>query len=310
MALASMLAQRTALPLIAAPMTGVSGPDLVAAACRNGVVGSFPTHNAGSAGELDAWLGSLMEQLPRVGGVAPVAPNLVVHPSNARLEDDVDLLVAHGVELVITSVGSPAPVVGRLHDAGCAVLADVASLRQAEKAIALGVDGLVLLTAGAGGQTGQANPFAFVRAVREIFDGVVVAAGGISDGRSVFAAEVLGADLAYMGTQFIATTESLASSEYREALVRSTMDDVRLTSEVSGLPASLLAEWLDQREAVAVSAGDFQEERLTANPDMWSAGHSVSGVRDVPDVATLVARVRAQYAQAREDLRRVLDRAS
>lgn len=310
MALTSMLAQRTGLPLIAAPMTGVSGPDLVTAACRNGVIGSFPTHNATSTDQLDAWLGRMMEELSRVPGIAPVAPNLVVHPTNRRLEADLDRLVAHKVELVITSVGSPGPVVGPLHDAGCAVLADVASLRQAHKAIALGVDGLVLLTAGAGGQTGQANPFAFVRAVREIFDGVIVAAGGISDGRSVFAAEVLGADLAYMGTQFIATTESLASPQYRDALVRSTMDDVRLTSEVSGLPASLLAEWLDQRQATGVSAGDFREDRLTANPDMWSAGHSVSGVRDIPDVATLVARVERQYAQAREELRRVLGRAS
>jgi nitronate monooxygenase len=242
-------------------------------------------------------------------GAAPFAPNLVVHPTNARLAADVDRMVAHGVDLVITSVGSPAPVIDRLHEAGCAVYADVATLRQAQKAIAVGVDGLVLLTAGAGGQTGQANPFAFVRAVREIFDGAIVAAGGISDGQSVFAAEVLGADLAYMGTQFIATQESLASAAYRDALVRSTMDDVRLSSEVSGLPASLLGEWLDQREPEAVSAGDFQEDRLTANPTVWSAGHSVSGVRDVPDVATLVGRIAGPYAEARAALRASLGRA-
>ncbi|RJS46746.1 nitronate monooxygenase [Nocardioides cavernaquae] len=301
MTVSPALLKRLALPLIAAPMTGVSGEDLVIAACRNGVVGSFPTHNAPSVDELDRWLGRMSDELG--ADAAPIAPNLVVHPTNKRLDADLDRLVAHGVELVITSVGSPAPVMDRFHAAGCAVFADVATLRQAQKAIAAGVDGLVLLTAGAGGQTGQANPFAFVRAVREIFDGAIVAAGGIADGRAVLAAQVLGADLAYMGTQFIATRESLASREYRDALVRSTMDDVRLTSEVSGLPASLLAEWLDNRESAPVSAGDFREDRLTSSPDLWSAGHSVSGVRDIPDVATLIARISGQYAAAKAETR-------
>lgn len=305
MVLAPALSERLALPLIAAPMTGVSGPDLVVAACRSGVIGSFPTHNATTVDELDGWLGLMSEQLMQ-GAAAPVAPNLVVHPTNERLAADLDRLLDHRVELVITSVGSPAPVIDRLHTAGCAVFADVATLRQAEKAIAVGVDGLVLLTAGAGGQTGQSNPFAFVRAVREIFDGTIVAAGGISDGRSMLAAEVLGADLSYMGTQFIATSESLASADYRDALVRSTMDDVRLSTEVGGLPASLLAEWLEQRVDDAVVEGDFQQDRLTANPSVWSAGHSVSAVRDVPDVRTLVDRIAQQYAAARDDLRGAL----
>jgi nitronate monooxygenase len=191
-------------------MTGVSGPDLVVAACRNGVIGSFPTHNAPSVEDLDGWLGEIHAALTAHGPLiasAPVAPNLVVHPTNKRLLVDLDRLIDHGMELVITSVGSPAPVLGRLHEAGCRVFADVATMRQAEKAIAAGVDGVVLLTAGAGGQTGSANPFAFVRAVRERFDGTIVLAGGIADGVSLFAAEVLGADLAYMGTRFIATRE-------------------------------------------------------------------------------------------------------
>lgn len=305
MVLESVLSERLTLPLIAAPMTGVSGPDLVVAACRNGVIGSFPTHNASTVDQLDEWLGLMSDRLSHAPA-APMAPNLVVHPTNERLAEDLDRLVAHRVEIVITSVGSPAAVMDRLHGAGSAVYADVATLRQAEKAIAVGVDGLVLLTAGAGGQTGQANPFAFVRAVREIFDGTIVAAGGISDGRSVLAAEVLGADLAYMGTQFIATRESLASPAYCDALVRSTMDDVRLSSEVGGLPASLLAEWLDGRSDAAVVEGDFQQDRLTANPAVWSAGHSVSAVRDVPDVRTLVERLAKQYAGARDDLRGAL----
>jgi len=312
MTMAPDFADRLALPLIAAPMTGVSGPDLVAAACRNGVVGSFPTHNAATVAELDGWLDQIRATLAAHGPVtasAPVAPNLVVHPTNTRLAADLDRLVEHGVELVITSVGSPAPVLSRLHDAGCRVFADVATLRQARKAIAAGVDGVVLLTAGAGGQTGSANPFAFVRAVRDQFDGTIVLAGGIADGVSLFAAEVLGADLAYMGTRFIATSESLASADYRNALVTSTLDDVRLTDEIGGLPASLLAQWLDSgaRRDRPVAAGDFRQDRLVADPTVWSAGHSVSTVRDIPDVDTLVHRIRAQYEQARAELRLALD---
>jgi nitronate monooxygenase len=289
------------LPLIAAPMTGVSGPDLVVAACRNGVVGAFPTHNADSVDELDSWLGTMQDALKPYGGAAaPIAPNLVVHPSNARLDSDLDRLAAHDIGLVITSVGSPAPVLGRLHAAGCEVYADVATLHQAQRAIAAGVDGLVLLSAGAGGQTGQANPFAFVRSVRDLFSGTLVLAGGIADGVALYAAQVLGADLGYMGTAFIATQESMASHDYRNALMHSSMDDVRLSDEVGGLPASLLASWLDsRRSAAAVPAGDFQQDRLTSAPEVWSAGHGVSLVHDIPDVDTLVARIRQQYDVAR-----------
>lgn len=290
---------RLLLPLVAAPMTGVSGTRLVIEACANGVIGSFPTHNARTTEELDAWLGTIADGLVGRAASAPVAPNLVVHPTNRRLEADVDLLVAHGTELVITSVGSPAPVVGRLHDAGCEVWADVATERQARKAIADGVDGLVLLAAGAGGQTGKANPFAFVRLARDLFDGTLVLAGGISDGTALCAARVLGADLAYMGTPFIATEESLASDAYRAALVASSLDDVRLSDAVGGLPASILASWLDAREAAPVAAGDFQQDRLVANQELWSAGHGVGSISDVTSVERLIERVRAQYDAAR-----------
>jgi nitronate monooxygenase len=300
MTLSPDLAARLSLPLIAAPMTGVSGPDLMVAACRNGVIGSFPTHNAGTVDELDAWLHRIAAGLAPYDAPAPLAPNLVVHPTNTRLEADLDRLVAHGTELVITSVGSPAPVVGRLHDSGCQVLADVATLRQADKAIAAGVDGLVLLSAGAGGQTGHANPFAFVRAVRDRFAGTIVLAGGIADGVALYAAQALGADLAYMGTPFIATAESLASAEYRSALVSSTMDDVRLSDEVAGLPASLLAGWLEARTASKAVAGEFRQDRLTADPSVWSAGHGVTLVREVRAVDDLVAQVRHEFDGARQ----------
>jgi len=287
---------RLALPVIAAPMTSVSGPELVIAACRAGVIGSFPTHNAASPEELDSWLRLIAA---RAGGGAPVAPNLVVHRSNARLQADLDCLVRHQVELVITSVGSPAAVVHRLHEIGAQVYADVASLRHAWAALDAGADGLVLLTAGAGGQTGWANPLAFARAVRERFDGPVVLAGGISDGRAILAAQAAGADLAYVGTRFIATTESRASAEYRRAVVESTLDDVKLTDRVGGIPASLLTAWLERQTDPADDSDGFAQDRLLSNGDAWSAGHSVSGVHSVATVAEVVAELAGQYEAAR-----------
>lgn len=292
------LVDRLTLPLIAAPMTGVSGPELVAAACRNGVIGSFPTHNAADVHELDAWLDRIEKELEGTPS-APIAPNLVVHRTNARLQDDVACLVDHGIEVVITSVGSPVPVIEPLHSAGCRVFADVATLAQAHKSADAGVDGLVLLAAGAGGQTGAANPFAYVRAVREFFTGTIVLAGGVSDGTALLAARVLGADLAYMGTPFIATDESLASADYKQALVESSMDDVRLSDQVGGLPASLLAQWLDDRDAGPIAAGDFQQDRLVRNQVMWSAGHGVTAVDRVQSVDDLVGQTRAEYGAAR-----------
>lgn len=292
---------RLAIPAIAAPMTGVSSPELVIAACRSGVIGSFPTHNAPSTAALDDWLRRISDEVTDAD--APVAPNLVVHRSNTRRDADLDCLLRHGVELVITSVGSPSPVIGPLHGVGATVYADVATLGHAWRALDAGADGLVLLTAGAGGQTGWANPFAFVRAVRERFDGTVVLAGGISDGQAIFAAEVLGSDLAYLGTRFIATHESAAAGDYRNALVDATLDDVRLSSQVGGIPASLLSAWLDRTSSNVAAGAGFAQDQLLANQDAWSAGHSVSGVHAISKVDELVAALTAEYQQARSSYR-------
>src|SRR4051794_3378085 len=186
-------------------MFRVSGVDLVVAACRNGVIGAFPTANCRSIEELDSWLTTIRS----AHAVAPWCANLIVHRSNPRMRADLAVLLRHEPEIVITSVGSPSEVVGPLHDVGALVFSDVASIRHAQSAVATGADGLILLTAGAGGQTGWLKPFAFVRAVRRIFDGPVVLAGGISDGQALAAAIALGCDLGYMGTRFIATTESM-----------------------------------------------------------------------------------------------------
>lgn len=290
---------RLSLPAIAAPMTSISTPELVVAACRNGVIGSFPTHNAATPRDLDRWLTTMRQSLGPTD--APFAPNLVVHASNARRDVDLECLLSHRVELVITSVGSPSPVIGPLHEVGTQVYADVASLAHAWRAIDAGADGLVLLTAGAGGQTGWANPFAFVRAVRERFDGPLVLAGGISDGHSILAARTLGVDLVYLGTRLIATYESGADSEYREAVIASSLDDVRLSDRVGGIPASLLARWLELNP-VGSAAGDgtdgFKQDQLLTNRTAWSAGHSVSGVHQLASVADVIAALTEDFDAA------------
>jgi len=319
MSLPATLETRLSLPLIAAPMFLVSGPALVKAACRAGVIGSFPTANCRTVEELDRWLADMGEDLKRAADesgqpTAPLCPNLIVHRSNTRVPDDLAMVLRHKVEMVITSVGSPEPVLQPLKDAGCLVLADVASVRHAEKAVAAGVDGLVLLTAGAGGQTGWVNPFAFVRAVRTFWDGIVVMAGGMADGQAIAAAETLGCDLAYMGTKFIATRESLAKDAYKQMLVQSRLDDVLLTRAFTGLETNMLrpsiaAAGLDPdnlpvRGSIDVAKDINASERDKPDSkrwkDIWSAGHSVSGVADVPSVAELIERTEAEYRSARQ----------
>ncbi len=305
MPLPTSLSSRLKLPLIAAPMFLVSGPELVIAACKAGVIGSFPTINCRTVEELSEWL-------TRIDGAlspedAPVAPNLVVHRSNSRLAEDLALICEHKPAMVIASVGSPAPIIEAIHGYGGLVFADIASMRHAEKAIEAGADGLILLTAGAGGQTGWANPFAFVRGVRRMFDGPVVLAGGVGDGQALRAAEVLGCDLAYMGTRFIATRESMAKDAYKQMLVSSRLDDIKLTRAMTGLETNMLipsirAAGLDpdnlpERGSVEIDK-DINPNAPRRWKDVWSAGHSVQMVDGVPSVAELVERIAGEYAAA------------
>src|SRR6266403_1888389 len=319
--LLSRFRDRLSLPLIAAPMFLVSGVELVVAACRNGVIGSFPTVNCRSPEQLEQWLTDIDTRLKAHADAsnkpsAPVCANLIVHRSNARLEQDLQVLLRHRPEMVITSVGSPAPVIGPLHDAGALVLADVAAVRHAERAVAAGADGLVLLTAGAGGQTGWLNPFVFVRAVRAFFDGPLVLAGGIGDGHALRAAQSLGCDLAYMGTKFIATRESMADPRYKEMLVKSSADDILLTRAFTGLQTNMLrpsiqAAGLDpddlpERGAIDIAADidiGARDDRPARWRDIWSAGHSTSGVTGVLSVDDLVARTLAEYRDGKDTKR-------
>jgi nitronate monooxygenase len=305
--------RRLRLPLIAAPMFRVSGVELVVAACRSGAIGAFPTANCRSSDQLDLWLGEIRRRLREredAAGLAasPYCANLIVHKSNPRLVEDLYTLLRHEPELVITSVGSPAQVVGPLHDRGALVFADVASLRHAERAMAAEADGLVLLTAGAGGQTGWLNPLVFVRAVRKFFTGPIVLAGGICDGHALFAAEVLGCDLAYMGTKFIATRESMADHSYKEMLVASSADDVLLTRAFTGLQTNMLRpsmvaagldpDSLPERGSIDVASDisiEAHEARARPWRDVWSAGHTTSGVDSIVTVGELIARTLDEY---------------
>jgi nitronate monooxygenase len=277
----------------------VSGPDLVVAAASAGVVGAFPTLNARTPEILDAWLQDIAAR--SAGAPGACAANLILHASNPRRDVDLDLVIRHQVPWVITSVGSPAPVVERVRAYGGRVLADVATVRHARKAIAAGVDVLVLLTAGAGGNTGWLNPFAFVEEVRGFWSGPLAVAGGITTGRQVRAVQVAGADLAYVGTPFIATHESLAAEAYKQALCGAGADDIVLTDAVTGIPANFLASSL--RDNGIMSADGRLAPRGSSDmaswKTAWSAGHGVASVREISSVAQRVEALREQWLASR-----------
>src|SRR5208337_2485770 len=240
------LDHRLRLPVIGAPMFIVSTPALVLAQCKAGIVGSFPALNARPASQLDEWLAQITEELgayrranPRAK-VAPYAVNQIVHASNDRLEHDVRLCVKHRVPVVITSLRPPSEVVSAVHDYGGVVFHDVINLRHAEKAAAQGVDGIIAVCAGAGGHAGVLSPFALVKEIRAIFDGTIILSGAMSTGADVLAARALGADLAYLGTRFIATEEANASAAYKQMLVDSKAEDIVYTSLFSGISGNYL----------------------------------------------------------------------
>ncbi|WP_219618282.1 NAD(P)H-dependent flavin oxidoreductase [Brevibacterium ihuae] len=298
------------IPLIAAPMLRISDVALTSAAMRAGIVGAFPTLNARSSAGLRDWLTELDAIQASASGL--FCPNLVM--ADAHAAEHAALVAESSARLVITSVGSPAPVTGLFAEAGIAVLADVATVAHARKAVAAGATGLILLTAGAGGQTGWLNPFAFITAVREFFSGPVVLAGGMTGGRSLAAARVAGYDLAYAGTPFIATEESPASSDYSAEITAATSDDILLTSAFTGLPTNMLLPSiraagldpaaLDEEIRPEAAAELFGNRARGLGPRRWadihSAGHSVAGVRSVMSVEALVARFAEEYAAARD----------
>jgi nitronate monooxygenase len=282
----------------------ISGPDLVIAPCREGVIGTFPTPNARTVEVLDEWLDRITTSLTE--DHAPWAANLVVHRSNSRLAEDLALVEKYRAPLIITALGSPRDIVERVHNYGGLVFADVNSVAFARKAVAAGVDGLVLVAAGAGGHTGQMTGFSFVPAIREFFDGPVILGGGITNGAGIRAAEVLGADLAYMGTRFIACAESQASDAYREMLIGSTVDDLVLTRAITGVAAnwlkpSIARAGLDLASLEANPEIDFTDPQGGARrwAQVWSAGHGVGAIDRVEPASDLIGRLKSEYEAAR-----------
>ena len=301
----AQLKARLALPVIASPMFIVSTPELVIAQCRAGIVGSFPALNARPPELLDQWLTDIRAAV----GDAPFAVNQIVHQSNARLEQDMATCIRHRVPIIITSLRPPGDLVRQVHDYGGLVFHDVISVRHAEKALAEGVDGLILVCAGAGGHAGTLSPFALVAEVRRRFDGPIVLAGAIGSGRDILAAQAMGADFAYMGTRFLATREANASAEYKQAIVASSAGDVVYTPYFTGvagnyLKSSIVAAGLDPDNLPLrdKSAMDFGGGAAKAWRDIWGAGQGVGAIDDVPTVADLVERLKADYQSARTRL--------
>ncbi len=303
MPLPALFQNRLRLPLIGAPMFIVSQPELVLAQCRAGVVGCFPTLNARPLLQLEAWLQQLTEA---TRDTAPFGANLIVHKANDRQAQDLDLLVKYKAPFVITSVGDPSPVVEKVHAYGGIVFHDVISLKHARKAIAAGVDGLILVCAGAGGHAGTLSPFAFVAEVRKEFAGTIVLSGAISLGNHIKAAQVIGADMAYMGTRFIATAEAHAPQGYKDMIVGAGTADIVYTPYFSGIHAnylrsSIVANGLDpdkvlgQRAEAKLSLGSDDPDGPKAWRDIWSAGQGAGVIEDAPPVAELVERLKRQY---------------
>ena len=300
------------LPVVAAPMFLISGPELVLAACRAGIVGAFPTPNARSVEQLDSWMRQITEGLARAHdeqgatAVGPWCANLVTHSSNTRLADDLALVARYKPPIVVTALGSPKPAIEVVHAYGGIVLADVINLTLARKAVQAGADGLACVCAGAGGHTGFLSPFAFVSAVREFFDGLIVVGGGISDGWGVAGAIAAGADLVYMGTRFIACSESMASPAYRQMVVDCTVDDLVISAGITGTAASWLkpslrAHGFDPEHMPDAPERHYDSKQAFAGKkwlDVWAAGQGVGLIHAVESTRLIVDQLHQQYLQA------------
>ena len=311
------LAAQTRLPVICAPMFLVSGPELVIAQCAAGVIGTFPSLNARPQEQLHEWLerierglGAARDAQPR-GSVAPYGINLIVHPSNARWRGDLDICAEHRAPLIITSLHAPDEVVRKAHAYGGLVFHDVTNVRHAKRALEAGVDGLILVAAGAGGHAGQINPIALVNEIRAFYDGPLALSGCISHGKDVLAAQVLGCEFAYMGTRFIATQESLAGDAYRDMVLRAQSADIVYTPYFSGVPANYLAEsirnaGLDPQELAqsrqAPPPNLDKNTRPKAWKDVWSAGQGVGAAQEILPVRMLVDQLEDEYRHARGQL--------
>lgn len=292
------------VPAIASPMFLVSGTRLVIETCKAGVVGTFPALNQRTSDGFEAWLNEIKGALAGVPNAAPYGVNLIVHKSNDRVEADLRLVVKHKVPVIITSLGAVRDVVDAVHSYGGLIFHDVIGARHAQKAIEAGVDGVIGVAAGAGGHAGTVNPFALVSELRQVIgpDKTLILAGAISNGADIAAARVMGADLAYLGTRFIATEESMAQDEYKQMIVETASKDIVYTPKISGIDANFMAPsiaraGLDLKTLEKPQHVDMKEE-AKAWKNIWSAGHGVADIRDIPPAGVLCARLKAEYDAA------------
>ena len=309
MAVPTQWKNRLAAPAIAAPMFLVSGPDLVVETCRSGIIGTFPALNQRSTEGYDEWLTEIETRLAAAesdSGIkaAPYGVNLIVHRSNPRVEADLAVTVKHRVPLVITSLGAVKDLVDTVHSYGGLVFHDVINLHHARKAADAGVDGLIAVCAGAGGHAGLLSPFAFIEEIRSFFDKTLILSGALSNGRQIAAAELLGADLAYLGTRFICTKESLAPDEQRQMIVDATAKDILYTPAISGVNANFLrpsiaAAGLDPDNLPAHTTKLDMAGEARAWKNIWSAGQGVGSIHDVPAAADLCQTLIREYREAR-----------
>lgn len=308
MALPTSFKGRLKLPLVSAPMFLVSGPELVIETCKAGVVGTFPALNQRDSNGFEAWLQEVSEALEGDTEAAPYGVNLIVHKTNPRLQTDLELCVKYKVPLIITSLGAVSDVVDAIHSYGGIVFHDVINIRHAKKASAAGVDGLIAVCAGAGGHAGTLSPFALLAEIRKFYDKTVLLSGSLSKGSDILAAEVMGADLAYMGTRFINTQESRASDSYKKMIVDSSAADIVYTKEVSGVNANFLSPSLEQAgvdlanftKTDDVDFGEELSEDAKAWKDIWSAGQGVGSIDNVPTVFELIESLQDEYTAARK----------
>ena len=301
MAIPASLQSGLKLPVIAAPMFLVSGPELVIACCNAGVIGTFPSLNQRSTEGYREWVQQIKaESQP---GAAAFGVNHIVHPTNTRLMADLEVTVSEQVPLVITSLGAVRDLVDAVHGYGGVVFHDIANVRHAKKAAQAGVDGLILVANGAGGHAGVVNPFALVEEVRGFFDGTIILSGCLSTGRDVAAARMMGADFAYLGTRFIATDESRAQSHYKDMIVEAGSMDITYTPAVSGIPANFLTPSLVENGIDPKSLPEHKldmGEEAKAWKTVWSAGQGSGAVHDILPVAELVGRMSAEFDAARQ----------
>jgi len=309
------------LPVVAAPMFLISNPNMVIECCKNGIVGTFPALNQRTSEGFEAWLIEIIEALAAFEKetgqkAAPFGVNLIVHPTNPRLEADVKLCMKHKVPLVITSLGAVSMVVDAIHSYGGLVFHDIIKKRHAEKAAEAGVDGLILVAAGAGGHGGSLNPMSLVAEVKSIFDKTILLSGCISTGKDVATALQMGADLAYMGTRFINTDESIAPEAYKKMIVDAGANDVVYTAAISGVHANFLAASLqaagitaeDLKKDVKIDFGKEMDTEAKAWKTIWSAGQGVTTIKDSIPVKALVERLRSEFIAALKSQASILEK--